>query len=278
MGQLVLWGALVRDARDAPPAAAPRLLRVALHRRVRHQPFFVAQEVAVVSRRSLDARGCFLLHVPARRLCYVWAGTASSPALRAGARAVAAQMAAYLWVAHVVPVRQSWEPLPFWRDLRDDMGAVATVPEFDRDYAPPRPAVVYRFPAWDPVDLPSRTALDEAQRQIWVMLLPPSGSSSSSSSSSSNSEAAQPQQQQQQQPCILIWVPPGPFYVRVAPDTDTDDRDTIVHHVAEEFASACSLPPTTPVRTVTSITEFVSARESTSSSTSPSSPSSPLPP
>lgn len=281
LGQLVLWGALVRDARDAPADAAPRLLRVVLHRGVRHQPFFVAQDVAVVSRRSLDARGCFLLHVPAQRLCYCWVGTASTPQLRAGAAAVAQQMARYLWVARVVDVRQSWEPLPFWRDLRDDMGAVATVREFDRDYAPRRRDVVYRFPAWDPVDLPpppaalARPVADEALRQVWVMLhVPPPSAPSSSSDAGSSSSSSAPQ------PCILVWVPPGPFYVRVAPDTDTDDRDTIVRHVAAEFASVCALPPATPVRAVASIAEFCAARAAaaTSSSSSSSSSSSPPPP
>lgn len=271
LGQLVLWGALVRAARDAPPDAPPRLLRVVLHRGVRHQPFYVAQDVAVVSRRSLDARGCFLLHVPAQRLCYCWAGTASTPPLRAGAAAVAAQMARRLWVARVVDVRQSWEPLPFWRDLRDDMGAVATVREFDRDYAPRRRDVVYRYPAWDPVDTAPARADDEARRQIWVMLhVAPAGDNHSSEGDSNEGSETAPQ------PCILVWVPPGPFYVRVAPDTDTADRATVVRHVAAEFAAVCALPRDTPVRTVASIAEFNVARNAAPASSSSS--SAPLPP
>ena len=69
-----------------------------------------------------------------------------------------------------------------------------------------------------------------------------------------------------------MWIPEEQFYVRVAPDVETKDRDVVCKHVAEEFMKACGLPLSTPVQVLTSIEQFDVAqhnKESKENSTQP---------
>ena len=185
----------------------------------------VGQEVAAVARAALDPRGSFVLHSPATRTVFVWLGAACTPQLAAGAAGLCELMRKYLWVETVLEERQGYESDAFWRTLRDNRGAVGAVPAYDRDYAPRAPGRIYRFAAWDPVDLrPAhpRSTAEQARRQVWVLYRAPGD--------------------------VAVAVPRN-FLLRVHGREIADTRE-IATIVAKLFCLAACLPEDTPFHLV----------------------------
>jgi len=171
MGQLLLWEVVLQNSREALKSAPPRLLRMMSHVGSRHEVLMVAKDVANVCRASLDSRTCFLLHNPATRTVYMWIGSNCAPPLLAGAANVCEMMKKYLWVETVVEERQDFESDAFWRALRDNRGTVGIVDEFNRDYATRLPGFIYRYSAFDPVELRCvniNMLREQTKRQAWV--------------------------------------------------------------------------------------------------------------
>jgi len=171
MGQLLLWEVLLQNSREARKSAPPRLLRIVPHPGSRHELLMVGKDVANVSRASLDQRGCFLLHNPATRTVYMWLGNSCLPLLAAGGASVCEMMRKYLWVENVLEERQDFESDAFWHTLRDNRGSVGIVDEFSREYAPRTPGFIYRYSAFDPIELRCVTLnslYEQSKRQVWI--------------------------------------------------------------------------------------------------------------
>jgi len=171
MGQLLLWEVVLQNSREARKSSPPRLLRIVPHPGSRHEVLMVGKDVANVSRASLDQRGCFLLHNPATRTVYMWLGNECLPVLAAGGASVCEMMKKYLWVETVLEERQDFESDGFWRALRDNRGSVGIVDEFNREYAPRVPGFIYRYSAFDSIELRSVTLnslYEQSRRQVWV--------------------------------------------------------------------------------------------------------------
>jgi len=171
MGQLLLWEVVLQNSRDARKSAPPRLLRVVPHPGSRHEVLMVGKDVASVSRASLDSRGCFLLHNPATRTVYMWLGNECLPQLAAGGASVCEMLRKYLWVENVLEERQDFESDAFWHTLHDNRGTVGIVDEFNREYARRVPGFIYRFSAFDPIELRCVTLnslYEQSKRQVWV--------------------------------------------------------------------------------------------------------------
>ena len=238
MGQLLLWEALLRNSRSAVEGAPPRLLRVVTHPGSSHEVVMVGQEVAAVARASLDPRGSFVLHSPATRTVHVWLGSACTPQLAAGAAGLCELMRKYLWVETVLEERQGYESDAFWHTLRDHPGAVAPVAAYDRDYAARAPGLIYRFAAWDPVELrpaphqhprAASAVREQGRRQVWVYYRAPGD--------------------------VAVSVPHN-FLLRVHGREIADTRE-IATLVCRLFCLAACIPEETPFRLVSDGTRLL---------------------
>jgi hypothetical protein len=214
MGQLILWEAVLRHAREASQLAPVRLLQVVGHTGSRREPLYVGKEIPRPSRASLDCRGSFVLHCPAQRRAFVWLGSECLRRFVQGAERLCRQLSRRLWVESVSLERQGQESDAFWLALKDCPGPIGHVPANDRVYAQPVPGRVFRFPVWDVVagGVPGGAAAlrDEARRQAWV-------------SYESRSR-------------IVVWVPAG-FVVRGRGVSDVSDLRLVVEHVGRCFVA-----------------------------------------
>jgi len=263
MGQLLLWESLLRSVWNS--ARCPHLLRMSALESSRHEVLIVGKELGVLSRASLDSRGCYVYHDPSTSTAYSWLGERSTEEYRNAAMTFVDQLQHYLGVQSAPQVFQGFEPAKFWAALGETPGIVTTVGAFDREYSCLEPNVIYRFTAWDRIDVYNSRLLEESKCQAWAYYLkplhadPPDGTSKASSesdvSSPSTPDGTTKGEEQVDKQTVrangqaFFWIPEN-FVVRLENEYETRDPEEVFAIISSVFIRAGGFPPDTLCRKV----------------------------